>query len=74
MKFAKLIILFFGILTECPVGTYGLGCAGTCGANCKIPNKCHNENGHCEGCKAGKQGAFCDGGKILFLIRNPEVC
>lgn len=42
---------------ECPVGTYGAGCAKTCA--CKNNGKCYHTNGVCV-CEPGYTGEICD--------------
>ncbi|KAI3361809.1 hypothetical protein L3Q82_001966 [Scortum barcoo] len=42
---------------ECPVGTYGAGCAKTC--RCKNNSKCYHTNGMCL-CEPGYTGETCD--------------
>lgn len=42
---------------QCPVGTYGAGCAKTC--RCKNNSKCYHTNGMCL-CEPGYTGETCD--------------
>lgn len=42
---------------ECPVGSYGAGCAKTC--RCKNNGKCYHTNGMCV-CEPGYTGEVCD--------------
>ena len=46
------------ILSECPDGYFGLGCANTCSSRC---SGCNTVNGSCDkGCLPGWKEDYCD--------------
>ncbi|XP_055885653.1 scavenger receptor class F member 2-like, partial [Biomphalaria glabrata] len=54
-----LFIPDIGISEECPKGTYGQFCILQCPAHCR-DQTCHLQTGHCDTCKPGYQGPYCD--------------
>nr|XP_022317559.1 multiple epidermal growth factor-like domains protein 10 isoform X1 [Crassostrea virginica] len=46
------------VFGACPAGTYGPGCANTCGF-CLNNQTCDETTGSCERCSAGYQGILC---------------
>lgn len=55
-------------LLECPSGTYGSQCNGTCEDSCK-DKMCHSATGMCTlGCIDGKIGDTCRQGLSIFIF------
>ena len=55
------------IVTECPEGTFGVGCTGTCG-HCANGDPCAQDTGYCaKGCASGWHRTLCDLGEFRLL-------
>ncbi|KAK3736952.1 hypothetical protein RRG08_009431 [Elysia crispata] len=58
------------ICTDCPVGTYGVGCLRSCSPNCAGSNKtCHTVLGWCDqGCIPGFDPPYCTTGCAVLTV------